>query len=773
MEAKQMKKVLKITLITGLALMIVASIFAVFFIGNIMKESNAISLDKSKLLASTRQLKVYDEDDQLITTASTTGQQLVSLDDLNDYTLNAFISIEDKEFYNHNGLNYKRIAKAMLNNLKFFSFKEGASTISQQLIKNTHLTNEKTIKRKIKEMILTKKLESQYDKNTILETYLNVIYFGDGCYGIEEASNHYFNKPASELTLEESCVLASIIKSPAKYSPIHNPQNALERRNLVLSEMKKDGYITDDEYNKCVASDIVLDLKEKTKSNNSLYLQSVINEACKILNITEKELAVNGYNIKTYFDENIQNALVESIKNGEKHINTHGNIGDELGIVINNKNGGIQAFYGESDYDLSNLKRQPGSAIKPILVYSPALEEGIIHNSSKILDEKVDFDGYSPNNVGNTFSGYVSIRDAVAKSLNIPAVKLMNELGVENCKEFAENAGIEFDKHDNGLALALGGFTEGTTLKDLVNSYLPYSNDGKYITSGFIKEIRTNAGVVLYKKNEVGKEIMGSDTAYLTTDLLIAGVKEGTSKKLSTLPYMVAGKTGTVAVPNTNLNTDAYSIAYTTEHTAGIWIGNYIYDDEFHLEGKNNGGTYATEHLKSLFTDIYAAQHPEDFPIPNTISYADIDVKALEEKHEIMLADKNCPDRYKTQEIFATRHMPTEYSTTFSNIEKCKFDVINNNASATITFVASDYIIYELYCNDTLLKTYVEADGKQTFVHESLEPNEMYTYKIISKNKNGLVKESDEISIITKNIYDVILEKQDNVKKQNLSWYFY
>ena len=773
-----MKKFFKITLIVGLVLILVASIFMFFFIGNIMNESRTISLDKEKLLASTRQLKVYDEKGMLISNTSTSGQQLVGLDELNEYTVNAFISIEDKEFYNHNGLNYKRIAKAMLNNIKSLSFKEGASTISQQLIKNTHLTNEKTIKRKIKEMILTKKLESQYDKDTILETYLNVIYFGDGCYGIEEASQHYFNKSAKDLNLSESCTLASLIKSPANFSPIHNPENALKRRNLVLSEMKKDGYITDEEYTGAINSEINLNLKEKIVSDNSLYFRSVINEACEILNISEKELAVSGYAIETYYNQNVQNSLVNSIKNGEKHVNSHGNIADELGVVINNLTGGIQAFYGESEYDLVNVIRQPGSAIKPALVYSPALEEGLIHNCSEILDDKIDINGYSPNNVGNTFNGYVNIRKAVAKSLNIPAVKLMDDLGVENCKKFAEKLGIKFDSNDNGLALALGGFTTGVTLKDLTNSYIPYSNNGKFIKSGFIKEIRTSAGVVLYKKDEVGRQVMGSDTAYLMTDLLISGVKEGTSKKLCTLPYMIAGKTGTVAVPNTNLNTDAYSIGYTTKHTAGIWIGNYTNSEEYHLEGKNNGGTYATEHLKNVFSGIYSESFPAEFVVPDTIETAEIDIKELEEKHIVSLADENCPDRYKTKEIFAKRYLPTSYSTTFSEIEKCDFEVINNNDNAVIIFNASDYITYELYCNEKLLKVYEEADGQQEFVHKDLKANEIYTYKIISKNKNNKLAESDEISIITKNKFDVMIENQkntnnENIKNKNLSWYFY
>lgn len=770
-----MKKVLKISLIILLIMFLVFSVFTLFFIVNIMNESKNISLDKEKLLASTSQLKVFDDNLNIISISSTTGQKLVKLDELNDYTINAFISIEDKEFYNHNGLNYKRIAKAMLNNIKSMSFKEGASTISQQLIKNTHLTNEKTIKRKIKEMILTKKLEKQYDKNTILETYLNVIYFGDGCYGIEEASEHYFNKPAKDLNLSESCILASLIKSPAQYSPVNHPDKALQRRNLVLNEMKKDGYISLEEYEDGVNSDLNLNINEIEKTDEDLYFRSVVNEACEILNVTEKELAINGYIIKTYYNDQIQNALVSAIKNGEKHINANGNVGDELGIVINNENGGIQAFYGESDYSLINLKRQPGSAIKPALVYAPALENGIIHNCSKILDEKVDYNGYSPNNVGNTFSGYVSIREAVARSLNIPAVKLMDYLGIEKCKNFAKNLGIEFNKNDNGLALALGGFTEGITLQELTSSYLPYSNNGTFIKSGFIKEISNRSGVVIYRKDEVGKNVMGSDTAYLTTDLLLEGVNSGTSKKLKSLPFQIAGKTGTVAVKNTNLNTDAYSIAYTTKHTAGIWIGSYTNQPEHYLEGKNNGGTYASEHLKNVFNNIYLSETPPDFIMPETIVKAFIDAKELQNNNNIALADINCPDRYKIEEIFSVRYVPNIISDNFSKVTPTTLNVENNNSYAIISFDALDYYIYELYCNNKLLKTFEETNGQITYKHENLSENNKYIYKVITKSKfSDSYIESNTETIYTENTFDMLLNKQSqNNSTKELSWYFY
>ena len=194
-----MKKVLKISLIVFFIMTIIVAIIGVIFITNIMNETKNVTFDKNKIISATKQINVYSDNGELVENTSVDGKKIVPLSDIKDDTINCFLSIEDKNFYKHNGVNYKRIAKAMLNNIKSHSFKEGASTISQQLIKNTHLSNEKTLKRKVKEIVLTKKLEKAFTKDEILETYLNVIYFGDGCYGIEEASKHYCKKPAKEL----------------------------------------------------------------------------------------------------------------------------------------------------------------------------------------------------------------------------------------------------------------------------------------------------------------------------------------------------------------------------------------------------------------------------------------------------------------------------------------------------------------------------------------------------------------------------------------------
>lgn len=742
-----------------------------------MKEVKKAPFDKERLLASTTTFLVYDNAGNSLTNSGTSGHEIIKLSELNDYTIDAFISIEDKDFYKHKGLNYKRIVKAMLNNIKSMSFREGASTISQQLIKNTHLTNDKTIRRKIKEMMLTKKLEKTFSKDEIMEMYLNVIYFGDGCYGINEASNHYFSKNASQLDIVESATLAGIIKSPYIYSPIYNQENCLSRRNLVLSEMQKDGKIegVDD----LKQTPLTLNISHKDNKQFDIYTQSAINEACDILEISEKDLALSGYKIYTYYDSETQNNLKSSMFENDIPENSNGNKCERLAIILNNKSGGIQAMYTDSEYNLIDMRRQPGSAIKPVMVYSPALENGYIYNCSTILDEKIDYDGYSPNNVGNVFHGYVNMYECIGQSLNVPAVKIMDYLGVKNCKNWAEKCGIKFDENDNGLSLALGGFTYGTSLKDLTASYLPYSNNGKMIKCGFVSEIKTRDGIVVYRKTSSTDQVMSEETAYLTSDLLRYGVTNGTSKKLNSLPYSVYGKTGTVAVKGTNLNTDALSVAYTSEHTMGVWYGNYSYNSDYNLEGNNNGGTYATSLIKNTFEKLYKDNYPDDIVRPDGIVECEIDRLTLEDEHLVKLADENTPPRYRLKAIFSKNNIPKETSDTFNNIKLQNFQVKNIGSKNQIIFDAKDYLIYDIICNDSLLKTFENTKGRIEYIHENLESNNLYNYQIeVYSNYNNITDASNTISIITPNFYEEYINDLQNDFKQSESntdipWYFY
>lgn len=769
-----MKKAVKIGIIITLILFILGSLFFIIFINDIMGISS-VKFDKEKLIAVNQEIVVYNDDNvELKNTIS--NKSIVKIGDVPNHVVNAFISIEDKDFFKHNGLNYKRIAKAMFNNLKSFSFKEGASTISQQLIKNTHLTNEKTIKRKVKEMLLTKKLEKEFSKKDILETYLNVIYFGENSYGIERAALTYFGKETKDLTLWEGATLAGIIKSPYTYSPVYNPENCLKRRNLVLSEMLRDKKISQAQYDEAVNMPLEIVDRKQEQGVNNLYVKACINEAEQILNLSEKDIMLSGIKIYSYLDDEVQKQLYDIANNENNyHTNSYGNTNDSLLIMIDNETYAVLGYAGKSDYDLTNFVRQPGSTIKPILVYAPALEKGLVSPDTLILDEEINYGGYSPKNVGGKYYGYVSVKESICDSLNVPAVKTLDYVGIENAKQFAKKAGIKFDENDNGLALALGGFTNGVTLKELTNSFLPFVNDGNFSKANFVRKIVDVNGKTLYEHKPKEEKIMGEDTAYLMTNMLKEACKTGTSMKLKNLDFDVAGKTGTVAITGTNNNTDAYSVAYTTKHTMGVWIGNYSNATKYVLEGKNNGGTYATNMIKMCFEELYANNKPENFKQPNSVKEVEIDLKEYENNHVIKLASSNCPDRYKIKTLVSKRFEPKETSELFENLSVENFDVKIENGKVLICFDAEDYLKYEIMRVENgktkSLKKYSNKKGKIEYYDFNIKENSTYNYYIkISTINESASSVSETLTIITdknEQNFDKFLNYNDNV-----SWLF-
>lgn len=760
-----MKKFGKIALISMaiFLLLIMLAASGIFVYINTAK-SNVV-FDKNMLEAQNTSIDIYDMENNKIN--ATSGKKaLVKLENLPKYVPECFVSIEDKDFYKHKGLNYKRIAKAFFSNLKSHSFKEGASTISQQLIKNTHLSNEKTIARKINEMALAKELERNFSKNEIMETYLNVIYFGNGAYGLENASQTYFSKPASELTLSESALLAGMIKSPSKYSPISHKNDAIIRRNLVLSEMKKDGKIDNNEFEIATKEPIEISLK-KRDINKNFYEEATLQEAENILNMTENQIALAGYKIFTYQNSIDQKALENTIKNDDYYAkNSYGNIPDGAGVVIDSESGGITAFSGKSVYDIINMKRSPGSAIKPCLVYAPAIENGTISPSTMILDEKKSFGTYSPQNVGGQYYGWIDVTKSIEKSLNIPAIKIMQINGIENSKKFAEKCGITFDKNDTSLALALGGMTNGTSVFELVNSYIPFANGGNFVKAKFIRKIVDNHGKIIYENNQNKTQVMSPESAYLMTQMMISGVKNGTSARLNVLPLEVAGKTGTVGIKGTNLNSDVWSVAYTPQKILGAWLGNSTGEKEYMLEGNNNGGTYCTSIVKDTLKNLDINKNYK-FIKPKGIVECKIDNNMLEKEHILMLANPETPERYTKTAIFNKKYAPTIIADKYTKESLCTltYKIESNKPKLIFNAIKSaKYNLFRIEEDQTkLLKTFENATGEQTFVDKNFETDTNYTYFVE-------VLQDDEKPIKSNNVKICIASKENNFKKILSNW---
>ena len=752
---KKAKKISLIVVASVLALLfIVASVFASIF----FSISRSETFDQNKLINANMKIEVYGDDGNLLSDKSLFNSQYISLSKIPKETVDAFISIEDKTFYSHNGINPKRIVKAILNNISKGKASQGASTISQQLIKNTHLSSEKTYSRKIKEISLALEMEKELSKDEILENYLNVIYYGNNIYGIENASQFYFSKSASELTLEEGATLAALIKSPGLFDPIQQKERCLKRRNLVLSEMEKDGKISQEVAQKARETDLVLKINETFDRGQNTYSQGAIMEAEEILKMPAKQIAIGKYKIHTFFSKEKQDALKAAIDAEELGF-------DQAGISINNSTHGIEAFYGKSAYNVLKTKRQPGSTIKPLLVYAPALNENIVSPATKILDEEININGYKPQNFEKTFRGHLSTREALSLSSNIPAVKILSYVGIPKAKRYATRIGIEFDENDNGYALALGGMTYGTDLKTLAAAYTTFANNGKFYGAKFIKRIEDENGKTIYEAKFVPDEVFREDSNYLMVSMMETSATKGTSKRLASLPFQIAGKSGTVGVGATN--SDAFSVALTTKDTVATWVGDLTGNNIGYL----TGGKAPTDMIKNYFKAIYKTETPKDFRVPSSITEVEIDALEYENNNIVQTANDFTPSRYKLTEVFSRFNLPKEKSTNFLKVEPATLNGKIVNGNYVFEFDAQSHITYELYRieNDEnkLVKTFGGQNGKVTYTLP--QSNKEFKFFLISKIKNFSTNE--EVSSDNSNIVHFLGKEAKTTQISQKSWY--
>ncbi len=626
-----------------------------------------VSLDPQKLCSTEQTVLLFDGEGKAMSGVSASSKrEKARFHELPEHTKFAFVDVEDKRFFSHGGFDFLRMAKATLKNLASRSFKEGASTISQQLIKNTHLSQEKTIKRKLREIKLTAQLEKRYSKEEILENYLNTIYFGHDCFGITAAAKFYFGKEASELTLAESATLAGLVKSPNNFSPFKNPERCFARRKTVLNAMKAQGHVTEREW-KEAANEPFPDKPHGDLTGKS-YLRFVFDE---LESISERySLPLGGrIEIHTFFDGGVQSEL-EKLGKDQPY--------DKTLTVLDKRTGGFKGCYST----VGEIRRLPGSTIKPLLVYAPAIEENFISPATPILDEKTDFGGYSPENYGREYSGYVSARDCLAKSLNVPAVKILNSVGVKKAAGYLARLGLRVDEEDESLALALGGMKNGFSLCELMRGYDALYG-GEVQTVGFIREIKID-GQSVYRKAAKKERVFSKETAYLTTDMLKTAVKTGTAKKLRSLPFDVAAKTGTAGTREKN--TDVYTLSYTVRDVVGVWFGNA---DNRAVDC--TGGGLPCELSMRIHEYLYGEYKRSGskiggFEKPENVRTALLDKDEYYTTHNIVLADKNAPSSQTFSELFKKSAYPTKRADKFSNPSICTPQISVNGTDVTLRF---------------------------------------------------------------------------------------
>ena len=670
----------------------------------------------------------------------------VSISELQPSTVYAFISAEDARFFEHEGVDVIRIAGAIVADIKAGSYVQGASTISQQLIKLSHLTSEKTISRKAEEAALAYEMERQYSKGDILEMYLNYVYFGGGYYGIEAAAEGYFGVHASDLTLDQSAMLAGILKSPSGYAPHINYAASINRRNNILRLMRDYGYITDDEKKQASARRPTI-LHDKNEEYSGYYTDAVTKSAAALMGITVDELIRGGYSIYSAMDSDIQHYCEEMFKNGELF---PAEDSEAAIVVLEPSTGMVVAMVGGRSYTggisfnrATDIRRQPGSVIKPVIAYAPAFEYLNYTAADMILDEETTFADYTPSNYGNKYYGWVTVREAVTKSLNVPAVKTLSAVGVYRAKDFAKRCGIEFDDKDDSLALALGGFTYGVSPLQIAGAYSCFASGGIYNTPTLIKKITDRNGLTVYEYRQDSRRVMSEANAYILTSMLKSVVTEGTGHRLNTLDIPIAGKTGTVGLANGNR--DAWMAGYTPEYTAVVWQG-YDSDRLGLLPSSATGGTYPALMLYELFNHIYPDGRSGDFEKPESVKQYSIDAKTLKKQHKAVLANAMTPQSSRVTEYFTEETAPEDVSGYWAVPGSAQnLLAVREEGGVMVSFdCPDDFGMYTLWRSEAgkaekPLMTWNGREGHIEYIDAAVKPGKGYRYRVTVKHEELLI----------------------------------
>lgn len=706
-----------------------------------------VDFDVYRITGCDRTSIIYDGQSDVVTRLhGVQDRTWVSISELQPSTVYAFISAEDARFFEHEGVDVIRIAGAIVADIKAGSYVQGASTISQQLIKLSHLTSEKTISRKAEEAALAYEMERQYSKEDILEMYLNYVYFGGGYYGIEAAAEGYFGVHASDLTLDQSAMLAGILKSPSGYAPHINYAASINRRNNILRLMRDYGYITDDEKKQASARRPTI-LHDKNEEYSGYYTDAVTKSAAALMGITVDELIRGGYSIYSAMDSDIQHYCEEMFKNGELF---PAEDSEAAIVVLEPSTGMVVAMVGGRSYTggisfnrATDIRRQPGSVIKPVIAYAPAFEYLNYTAADMILDEETTFSDYTPSNYGNKYYGWVTVREAVTKSLNVPAVKTLSEVGVERAKDFAKRCGIEFDDKDDSLALALGGFTYGVSPLQIAGAYSCFASGGIYNTPTLIKKITDRNGLTVYEYRQDNRRVMSEANAYILTSMLKSVVTEGTGHRLNTLDIPIAGKTGTVGLANGNR--DAWMAGYTPEYTAVVWQG-YDSDRLGLLPSSATGGTYPALMLYELFNHIYPDGRSGDFEKPESVKQYSIDAKTLKKQHKAVLANAMTPQSSRVTEYFTEETAPEDVSGYWAVPGSAQnLLAVREEGGIMVSFdCPDDFGMYTLWRSEAgkaekPLMTWNGREGHIEYIDAAVKPGKGYRYRVTVKHEELLI----------------------------------
>ena len=609
----------KIVIILGLSagLLVGTYLFAIAKSTNVNDLQNALK---------TRTL-IFDREEKEAGALSGQKGTYVELTDISKDLQNAVVATEDRSFYKNDGINYGRFFLAILTAGR----SGGGSTITQQLAKNAYLSQDQTVERKAKEFFLALELTKKYSKEQILTMYLNNAYFGNGVWGVEDASKKYFGVSAAELSLNQAATLAGMLKGPELYNPLNSIEDSTNRRDTVLQNMVAAGYIDKNQETEAAGVDMASQLQDKYEGKISdyrypSYFDAVVNEAVSKYNLTEEEIVNNGYRIYTELDQNYQanmqviyenTALFPTAEDG-----THAESGS---VALEPKTGGVRGVVGRVAGDdktgfrnfnyATQSKRSPGSTIKPLVVYTPAVEAGWALNK-QLDNHTMQYDSYQVDNyAGIKTSPEVPMYQALAESLNLPAVATVNDLGINKAFEAGTRFGLNMEKVDRVLGVALGGGVETNPLQ-MAQAYAAFANGGLMPEAHFITRIENASGQVIKSHKNSQKRVIDKSVADKMTSMMLGTFTNGTGISSSPADYVMAGKTGTTeAAFNPEYTSDQWVIGYTPDVVISHWLGFPTTDENHYLAGSTSNG--AAHVFRSMANTILPYTPGSTFTVEN------------------------------------------------------------------------------------------------------------------------------------------------------------
>ncbi|UOE59632.1 PBP1A family penicillin-binding protein [Priestia filamentosa] len=742
--------------------------------------STAPELDDAKLTDPVSSV-ILDKNGKEITELGGEKRELVTYDEIPDKVKNAFIATEDVRFYKHSGIDFYRIGGAAVANVTSGFGAEGASTITQQVIKMSVLTPEKTVTRKVQEMWLALQLERKYSKEEILAMYLNKIdYARSQVFGVKKAAEFFFGKDLDELTLEEAALLAGLPQAPGAYDPYTHPDRAEKRRNTVLNLMAKHGFASKEEVEKAkqvpvTKSLIPIDEQEETDGEYTTFIDEVVKE---VKQKTDVDVYSAGLKIHTTLDTDAQD-YVDELLSTDNMVNWPDDKFQAGFTVVDTKTGAIRAVGAGRNRVARGLSfatgvnRQPGSTIKPILDYGPAVENLKWSTYHQLKDEPYEYsDGTHIGNYGGNYHGTVSIRKALEQSYNIPALKTFQAVGADKAREFGTNLGLNLPDPITE-AYSIGGFSGGVTPTQMAGAYSAFGNNGVYNTPHTVTKVEFPDGNVMNLSPE-SDSVMHDYTAYMVTDMLKDVVKKGTGKAVSVPNATVAGKTGTTNfskedrekynIPS-NASPDAWFVGYSPNYTIAVWTGyENIEKGKYYMDTSQELGM-AKQIFSKVMTHVSEDVKDEDFKKPSSVSEVTVEKGSANPGR---LASKYTPDSAKVTELFVKGTEPSKVSKTYEKKAEEKekeekeekkedSDVKKpSGLSASYNKASNQIVLNWNYSGDTdgvsfrVSSTVDGQAGSSTTTNgtsatfEASSPNGNYTFTVVAVNSSG--DESDGAS---------------------------